>query len=158
REDQRRLAGTVHDLSFDDRTWREAVARDVDVAIVRSVAPPVRRVLQIRPAAVRPVRGPGDGADAFVVDFGQNFSGWVRLERPAGGRVTLTHGEWLDRDGDLATRHLDVDLAIVPERLPPGQLGEVGPAGNGGVFEPAFLTQGFRISLIPVQPGPSVTP
>ena len=52
-EDQRRLAGTVHDLSFDDRTWREAVARDVDVAIVRSVAPPVRRVEEIRPAAVR---------------------------------------------------------------------------------------------------------
>ena len=46
----------VHDLSFDDRSWREAVPRDVDVAVVRSVAPPVRRVQQIRPAAVRPVR------------------------------------------------------------------------------------------------------
>ena len=58
--------------------WREAVSRDVDVAIVRSVAPPVRRVEEIQPAAVRPVRG----GDAFVVDFGQNFSGWVRLARP----------------------------------------------------------------------------
>ena len=69
----------MHGVSFDDRTWREAVARDVDVAIVRSVAPPVRRVQEMPAAAVRPVRGPGNGTVAFVVDFGQNFSGWVRL-------------------------------------------------------------------------------
>jgi alpha-L-rhamnosidase len=139
REDRRRLAGAVHDLSFDDRTWREAVARDVDVAIVRSVAPPVRRVQEIRPATVRPVRGPGNGTDAFVVDFGQNFSGWVRLERPADERVTLTHGEWLDRDGDLTTRHLDVDLPIFPERHGfryvriQGQPGPFGPNDITGV-------------------------
>src|SRR6185312_8679378 len=103
REDRRQLEAGVHGVSFDDRTWREAVPRDVDVAIVRSVAPPVRRVEEIRPVAVRPVRGPGDGTVAYVADFGQNFSGWVRLERPADGQVTLTHGEWLDRDGDLTT-------------------------------------------------------
>jgi alpha-L-rhamnosidase len=154
REDRRRLEETVHDLSFDDRTWREAVARDVDVAIVRSVAPPVRRVQEIRPATVRPVRGPGNGTDAFVVDFGQNFSGWVRLERPADERVTLTHGEWLDRDGDLTTRHLDVDLPIFPERLPLGQVDEVVSAGNGDAFEPRFTTHGFRYVRIQGQPGP----
>jgi alpha-L-rhamnosidase len=57
------------------------------------------------------------------VDFGQNFSGWVRLERPAGSQVTLTHGEWLDADGDLTIGHLDVDLPIFPERLPLGRMG-----------------------------------
>ena len=150
REDRRRLEAGVHDLSFDDRTWREAVPRDVDVAIVRSVAPPVRRVQEIQPAAVRPVRG----GDAFVVDFGQNFSGWVRLERPAGGRVTLSHGEWLDADGDLTTGHLDVDLPIFPERLPLGQVDEVVPAGDGDVFEPRFTTHGFRYVRIQGQPGP----
>jgi alpha-L-rhamnosidase len=150
REDRRRAEAGVHDVSFDDRTWQEAAARDVDVAIVRSVAPPVRRVEEIRPAAVRPVR---DGA-AYVVDFGQNFSGWVRLERPAGGRVTLTHGEWLDRDGDVTTRHLDVDLPVFPERLPLGQVDEVVPAGDGGVFEPRFTTHGFRYVRVQGQPGP----
>ena len=161
REDHRRLADAVHDLSFDDRTWREAVSRDVDVAIVRSVAPPVRRVQEIQPAAVRPVRG----GDAFVVDFGQNFSGWVRLERPgptnpsmpsipAGGRMTLAHGEWLDHDGDLTTRHLDVNLPILPERLPLGQVDEVIPAGGDDVFEPRFTTHGFRYVRIEGHPGP----
>src|SRR5271156_4608620 len=101
REDHRRLQAEVHDTSFDDRAWDGAVARDVDVVIVRSVAPPVRRVQEIRPVAVRPVRG----GHAFVVDFGQNFSGWVRLACPgsAGRRITLSHGEWLDPAGDLTT-------------------------------------------------------
>jgi alpha-L-rhamnosidase len=153
REDQRRAEAGVHDVSFDDRTWREAVPRDVDVAIVRSVAPPVRRVEEIRPVTVRPVRG----GNAFVVDFGQNFSGWVRLGplRSAvspGGPVTLTHGEWLDSDGDVTTRHLDVDLPILPQRLPLGQVDEVVPAG--GVFEPRFTTHGFRYIRIQGQPGP----
>jgi alpha-L-rhamnosidase len=148
----------VHDPAFDDRSWAAAVPRDVDVAVVRSIAPPVRRVQQIRPAAVRPVRG----GDAFVADFGQNFSGWVRLEQPgpatpavpAGSRVTLAHGEWLDRDGDLTTVHLDVDLPVLPERLPLGQVDEVIPADGGDGFEPRFTTHGFRYVRVAGHPGP----
>ena len=152
REDRRLLDPAVHDASFDDRSWSMAVPRDIDVAVVRSVAPPVRRVQQIRPVAVRPVR---DG-DAFVVDFGQNFSGWVRLARtgPADGRLTLLHGEWLDREGDLTTTHLDVDLPIVPEPLPLGQVDEVVSAGDGDVFEPRFTTHGFRYVRVEGHPGP----
>jgi alpha-L-rhamnosidase len=157
REDHRRLDRTVHDPTvedavLDERPWCLAVAHDVDVAIVRSVAPPVRRVQEIRPAAVRPARG----GNAFVVDFGQNFSGWVRLARPgpAGGRVTLLYGEWLDRDGDLTTAHLDVDLPVVPEPLPLGQVDEVISGGDGGVFEPRFTTHGFRYVRVEGHPGP----
>lgn len=103
--------------------------------MVRSIAPPVRRVAEIPAVAVRPVRG----GDAFVADFGQNFSGWVRLAMPgpvlpAGRRLTLSHGEWLDRDGDLTTRHLDADLPVLPERLPLGQVDEVVSAGDGDVL------------------------
>ena len=88
REDRRRLDPAVHDpaiddTAFDGRPWRPAVTRDVGAAVVRSIAPPVRRVQQIRPVTVRPGRDRG----AFVVDFGQNVNGWVRLARtgPAGG-------------------------------------------------------------------------
>ena len=157
REDRRLLDPAVHDPAiedtvFDDRSWRMAVPRDVDVAVVRSVAPPVRRVQQIRPVAVRPVR---DG-NAFVVDFGQNFNGWVRLALPgpAGRRLTLSHGEWLDDKGDLTTAHLDVDLPIIPEPLPLGQVDEVASAGGGDVFEPRFTTHGFRYVRVEGHPGP----
>ena len=157
REDRRLIDPAVHDpaiddTAFDDRSWSTAVPRDVDVAVVRSVAPSVRRVQQIRPVAVRPVR---DG-DAFVVDFGQNFSGWVRLARPgpAGGRLTLSHGEWLDGEGDLTTAHLDVDLPIIAEPLPLGQVDEVVSAGGDDVFEPRFTTHGFRYVRVEGHPGP----
>jgi alpha-L-rhamnosidase len=151
REDHRGLRPAVHDVSFDDRSWGGAVARDVDVAIVRSVAPPVRRVEEIRPVAVRPVRG----GHAFVVDFGQNFSGWVRLASPGpeGRRITLSYGEWLDRDGDLTTAHLDIDLPVVPEPLPVGQVDQVVPGSGGETFEPRFTTHGFRYVRVEGHPG-----
>ncbi len=152
REDRRLADPAVHDVTFDDRSWSPAVARHADVAVVRPVAPPVRRVQQIQPVAVRPVR---DGK-AFVVDFGQNFNGWVRLARagPAGSRLTLSHGEWLDRDGDLTTAHLDVDLPIIPEPLPLGQVDEIVSGGDGDVFEPRFTTHGFRYVRVEGHQGP----
>ena len=152
REDHRLLDPRVHDASFDGTSWSRAVTRDADVALVRSVAPPVRRTEEIRPVAVRPVR---DGT-VFIADFGQNFSGWVRLSRPgpAGTRLTLAHGEWLDRDGDLTTAHLDVDLPIMPGKLPLGQVDEIVSAGDGDVFEPRFTTHGFRYVRVEGHPGP----
>jgi len=152
REDHRRLEPAVHDASADDRSWRPAVPRDTAVAIVPSVAPPVRRIQEIRPVAVRPVQ---DGT-AVVADFGQNFSGWVRLSRLglAGSRVTLSHGEWLDGEGDLTTAHLDVDVPIVPEPLPLGQVDEVVSAGGDDGFEPRFTTHGFRYVRVEGHPGP----
>ncbi len=157
REDHRRLDPAVHDPAIDgtvsdDTPWDPAVVHDAGVAVVRSVAPPVRRVEEIRPVAVRSVR---DGK-AFVADFGQNFNGWVRLERPGppGSRLTLSHGEWLDGDGDLTTTHLDVDFPILPEPLPLGQIDEVVSGGNGDTFEPRFTTHGFQYVRVEGHPGP----
>jgi alpha-L-rhamnosidase len=146
REDHQRRAAGLHEVPFDDGPWHPAVAVDTDVAIIGSIAPPVRRVEQIQPVAVWPVR---DGA-ALVVDFGQNFSGWLRLAGtgPAGTELTLSYGEWLDGDGDLTTSHLDVNLPIAVEPLPLGQVDQVtaGPGGDG--FEPRFTTHGFRYARI----------
>jgi alpha-L-rhamnosidase len=154
REDHRLLDPGVHEVSPGDGSWRPAVAADADVDIVRSIAPPVRRVQRIRPAAVWPVR---DGT-AFVVDFGQNFSGWLRLERPGppGRELNLSYGEWLDGDGDLTTAHLDVNLPVVPEPLPLGQVDQVVSGGDGDVFEPRFTTHGFRYARVEGHPGPLV--
>ena len=163
REDHRRLNPALHNPASEDTAsaseapasvgeapWRAAVARAVDVAIVRSVAPPVRRIEQLRPAAVRQVRD-----QAFVVDFGQNINGWLRLARtgPAGRRLLLSHGESLDADGDLTTEHLDVDLPILPAPLPLGQVDELISNGEG-VFEPRFTTHGFRYVRVEGHPGP----
>ena len=146
REDHRRLDPAVHDPAiddtvFDDRPWRPAVTRDVAVAVVRSIAPPVRRVQQIRPVTVGRA---ATGAPSWWTS-GRTSTGGCGWRGRAGGQpADAVHGEWLDAEGDLTTAHLDVDLPIVAEPLPLGQVDEVVSRGDGDVFEPRFTTHGFR--------------
>jgi alpha-L-rhamnosidase len=149
-EDRRRVDPAIHQASYDDSSWASAVTRLVDVALVASTAPPVRRVEEIRPVSVHrsvSVRGGGLPGDAQVVDLGQNINGWVRLSHlgPEGTSLTLRHGEHLNASGVLDTTHLDVDLPIIPVPLPLGQVDVVVSAGiEGDEFEPRFTTHGFR--------------
>jgi alpha-L-rhamnosidase len=146
------IGGQREDLRLrEPARWAAAVPRDVEVAIVRSTAPPVRRVETIRPVELRPVAG------GVVVDLGQNINGWTRLANlgPAGTVVTLRHGEHRGPDGDLTTAHLDVDLPLFPAPLPLGQIDVVTSAGRlGDVFEPRFTTHGFRYARVEGHPGP----
>ena len=84
---------------FDDFGWDDVTVVEHGFAgLVDSPAPPVRRVEEIVPVAVTRL---ADGRQ--VVDLGQNINGWIRLTNlgPAGTTITLTHGEWLDADGDV---------------------------------------------------------
>lgn len=140
-DDLRLLDPTIHDAAYDDSAWIPAPPRSVEVAVVREIAPPVRRVEELHPVSVTKVD------DAQVVDLGQNINGWVRLARlgPDGTRVRLCHGEHLTSDGRLDTSHLDVNIPVIPVPLPLGQIDEVVSAGRGGdFFEPRFTTHGFR--------------
>lgn len=66
-------------------------------------APPIR-VTEELPARSITERSPG----IWIVDFGQNFAGVVRLraKAPAGTRIQLRHGEMLHADGRLMTENL----------------------------------------------------
>jgi len=152
-EDHRLLDPDVHTPSYDDTRWRAAVPISAAVRIVRPVAPPVRRIEELRPVSVVPAP---DGT-AQIVDLGQNINGWTRLFDlgPAGTRTTLRHGEHLGPDGDLTTRHLDVDLPIIPDPLPVGQVDVVISGGNSDdTFEPRFTTHGFRYVRVEGHEGP----
>jgi alpha-L-rhamnosidase len=157
REDRRLVDDAVHrPAGVDGRTgWHRARPRAVQVRVVGPVAPPVRRVQEIRPVSVS--RRSVDGPPVHLVDLGRNINGWVRLADlgPAGTVTVLRHGEHLDVTGDLTTAHLDVVLPIVPEPLPLGQIDAVTSAGRpGDVFEPRFTTHGFRYVRLEGHPGP----
>lgn len=133
------IAGEVHDLRQrrDWEHWRSWTPVRVEHhgfgQLVISPAPAVRRIQQIRPVSVRWL-APG----RWVVDVGQNINGWVRLGRlgAAGTQITLTQGEWLDRDGDLAS---------IFDPSVPFQTDIVVSAGiEGDVFEPRHSTKGFQ--------------
>ncbi len=141
------IAGEVHDLrhrrDWDDwRSWDPVDLEDHGFAeLVGSTAPPVRRIEELRPVAVRQL-----AAGRWVVDIGQNINGWVRLGRlgPAGTEITLTHGEWLDDDGDVTQEHLIPPSLLLSGDIP-FQTDTVISAGiPGDVFEPRHSTKGFQ--------------
>jgi alpha-L-rhamnosidase len=108
--------------------------------ITWSPAPPVRRIESRAPVASW--RQP-DGS--WVVDFGQNASGWVRATNlgAAGTRTTCDFGEFVDRDGNLSTTHLDSHRQDEVRRFE--QRDEVVSSGAAGeVFEPRHTVHGFR--------------
>ncbi|WP_227468078.1 family 78 glycoside hydrolase catalytic domain [Microbacterium sp. YJN-G] len=108
-------------------------------AIEWSPAPPVRVVETRAPVSSREIR-PG----VWVVDFGQNTSGWVRLNDLGvpGTRTEIDYGEYVDASGDLSTAHLDSER---PEgRKAFVQRDEVIAGAAGDVFEPRHTVHGFQ--------------
>jgi alpha-L-rhamnosidase len=145
------IAGEVHDLRrrADWREWPAWAPVRVEDGdghgydqLCASPAPPVRRVDEVRPVSVRQV-----GERRWVVDVGQNISGWVRLGGlgPAGTETTLTYGEWLDADGDVTQDNVAYPSSTEVERSVTFQVDIVTSAGvEGDVFEPRHSTKGFQ--------------
>jgi alpha-L-rhamnosidase len=142
------IAGEVHDLRRRTgwttwRAWSPVRVEDHGTGrLVAPVGPPVRRTEELPPRSVSQL-GPG----RFVVDVGENISGWVRLGRlgPAGTEVTLTYGEWLDADGDVTQDNVAAPMSTDVDGSVPFQVDRVVSAGHeGDVFEPRHSTKGFQ--------------
>ena len=156
------IAGEVHDLrrrvsdwaepGCDRSAWDAVRVADYGVAeLCPPLAPPVRRIETLRPVAVRSL-----GARRWVVDFGQHSNGWVRLRRlgSAGTTIRITHGEALDRDGDVTQANIAAGSGAADASLP-FQVDTVVSAGApDDVFEPRHSTKGFRYARVEGHPGP----
>jgi alpha-L-rhamnosidase len=86
------------------------------------------------------------GSGRFIVDFGQNLVGRVRLtvrDAPAGGRITLRHAEILDGD------------ELYVDNLRSARATDVYVTAGGAteVFEPQFTCHGFRYAEVAGHPG-----
>jgi alpha-L-rhamnosidase len=107
---------------------------------------PVRVTRALTPIAVH-----RKAPNRFIVDFGQNLAGRVRLTvrgAGAGRRIVLRHGEML-ADGELYVDNLRRALAT-----------DVYITGGGGteIFEPRFTYHGFRyveVDNVPGEPSPA---
>jgi alpha-L-rhamnosidase len=120
----------------DDGAWGPVEPIDWDPAtLIDPVAPPIRRIEELAPVAVRPSR-----RGTTIVDFGQNISGWVRLRLTGqrGREVTVRHAEVLvDGEPDYTT----LRTAQATDRYV--------TAGSGPEeFEPRFTYHGFRYAEI----------
>lgn len=84
---------------FADTGWKPAVLAPAPGGkLVAQHQPPIKIT-----ATLKPVQRTEPKPGVFIFDFGQNFSGWVRLKIQAekGTQVTLRYGELLNADGTL---------------------------------------------------------
>ena len=132
-----------HMTGFPDAAWGTVKPVRFDPGIF--VAPrgvPVKRIEELRPLAI--LRTP---AGETVIDFGQNMVGWIRLKAQGlkGAKITLQHGEVLDRAGNFYHKNLRQAKATDTFILKGDEAQEV--------YEPRFTYHGFRYAKIEGYPG-----
>lgn len=116
-----------------------------------SPAPPVRRVHELHVVELI-----AESTDVSIADFGQNFSGWVRLSdlgKP-GDETTLEFGEHLNPGNRFTTEHLDTHTPH-GKHIIFQQLDRVIAGGDETEFEPRHTVHGFRYVRI-THPGRTV--
>ena len=127
---------------YNDNNWRGVRTADHGTErLIAQQAPPVLKIQELKPVKIF-TTPEGDR----VVDMGQNMIGWIRLrvQGPAGTRVTLRHAEVLDRDGNFYTENL---------RSADQENTYVLRGGGVEVWEPRFTFQGFRYLAVDGYPG-----
>ncbi len=131
--------------------------------LVWSPAPPVRRVEEIRAGLGHQARRGPAGRRPRAEH--QRLGAAVR-PRPRPGRrteITLTHGEWLDADGDVTIEHLRPALPFLPHPLPAGQVDTVVSDGRAAATLRAAahhprLPVRARRRVIPATSPPTTSP
>lgn len=127
---------------YNDENWDEVALHSVwALKIVAPVSPPVRTLEELKPIGII-VTPEGD----TVLDMGQNMVGWIRLkvQAPAGTRITLRHTEVLDKEGNFYI-----------ENLREAKQTNTYFCKGAGVerWEPRFTFQGFRFVHVSGIPG-----
>jgi alpha-L-rhamnosidase len=126
---------------FDDSDWPTTRVFEWDLSTLAApIAPPVRRIEQIKPVSI--TQSP---SGKTLLDFGQNLVGRlvISVRGPAGHSITLRHAEVLE-DGELCTRPLRFADATDRYTL----------SGEGTeTWEPIFTFHGFRYAEVTNWPG-----
>jgi alpha-L-rhamnosidase len=128
---------------FDARTWAACgVGTTPSIKLAAQIDPPIRTTLTLLPRRILQPR-PG----VFVCDFGQNFSGWCRLQVKgiAGTTVQLRYAEILQASGEVDMSNLRGAQATDRYTLRGDQAGET--------YEPRFTYHGFRYVEVSGFPG-----
>ena len=143
--DARREIPDWHVADFDDREWAPVeIFQAPDTQLVATNGPAVRRQEELQPKSINQI---SDLANpCWVVDFGQNMVGWVRLKvsGPEGTTISIRHAESLNPDGTIYTANLrsarNNDFYTLK--------------GEGEeIWEPRFVFHGFRYVELTGFPG-----
>ncbi|WP_051554741.1 glycoside hydrolase family 78 protein [Maribacter antarcticus] len=129
--DARKIPSGWRNIKFDDVSWTNAF---VDSSLQKNLEAqknePIRVYKEFEPVEIMEI------GDIFIVDFGQNLTGWTKLEIQGnrGASLKIRHGEMLNEDGTLYTANLAAAIQEDDYIL----------SGKQDVFEPSFTYHGFR--------------
>jgi len=129
--DARKIPSGWTNSEFDDASWTNAY---VDTGLQKNLEAqknePIRVFNAFSPVEITEI------GDDFIVDFGQNLTGWTKLEIKGekGASLKIRHGEMLNEDGTLYTANLAAAIQEDNYIL----------SGKMDVFEPSFTYHGFR--------------
>ncbi len=137
--DARLELGAWSSPGYDDSSWLPATpveAPSANLILVESPGPGVKRHEEIAPTLL-----PAKTANTRLFDFGQNFSGRVRLsiEAPAGTTIKLRHAEVLNTDG--APYYENLRDAVSTDYY-------TCKGGGPETWEPRFTFHGFRYAEV----------
>lgn len=127
---------------YDDADWQAVeIYESPPAKLACQTMPPIRVTETIGPVSLTPRR---DGS--VIVDFGQNMTGWVRLEvqGEAGAVVVIKHAELLHDDGSLNPANLRAAKATDTYIL---------KGGGKEVYQPRFTQHGYRYAQVFGYPG-----
>jgi len=127
---------------FDDAGWMAAIALPAPGGkLVCREMPPIRRTRRVQPVSITH-QHKGGADQTWIVDMGQNFAGWAKINlpySPAGALYTLRFAERL-KDGSLDYTTCGTFHTCL---LQQDQYIARGAAG-GESYEPRFVYHGFQ--------------
>ena len=145
-------AGELIDARMEKKGWELAGYNDQDWTAVKTANfskdvlvatynEPVKKHETIQPINI--LKTPNGEQ---VIDFGQNLVGWVKLKASgkAGDKITISHAEVLDKNGNFYTENL---------RAAKAQDQFILKGNEAETFEPHFTWHGFRYVKVEGYPG-----
>lgn len=150
--------GETYDARREITEWAHPGFNDTNWSAVTELQPPSDN-FELRPQRLPPIRKTETlnpvsitkQQDGYLVDFGQNHSGWVELTvrgAATGDEIVIEHGEVLDDDGTLVTANLRT--AESTDRY-------VAKGAGTEVYEPRFTYHGYRYAKITGYPATLTT-
>ncbi len=136
---------------FNDRNWDTAVAMAIPTKLpVARICPPVAITESIKPKQIREPK-PG----VFVVDFGQNISGHVKLkvQAPAGTKITMRYSERIDSKGMIERSQIEQFMEKTTPPQPFQSDTYICKDGGTEEWEQRFSYSGFQYMEVTGFPG-----
>lgn len=129
-------------IGYDDATWMNAAYVQEPGGNYEAQINSNMKVMQ----DLQPVSITASGNGKYIIDYGQNFTGWVkmRVQGKSGTEVTLCFAESLNADGSLFRDNLRAAKATDTYILKGGATEE---------WEPRFTYHGFRYVEVEGYPG-----